>query len=160
MTKTIYEILKEAAGRANVAERARVLQENSSKGLKCVLGYALDPRVKWLIPDGIPPYRQQESHEAQGQFTSLATKLFYFVDGPDKIKDRFKREQMYISMLEDVDPQDALVLLTIKEKALPFPQITREVVTKAFPKLVADWPAEATKPTEDTTKPKPKKKNG
>ncbi|HEY5039781.1 MAG TPA: DUF6433 family protein [bacterium] len=144
---TIYEILREAAGKKKIEERAKVLQNHSSTALKTVLGYALDPRVMWLIPEGVPPYISNRDRKSSVRFSQLTKKLHYFVDGQDPIRDRLKRERLFINMLEDVDDKDALVLLAIKEKKLPFEQLTREVVDMAFPKLTKDWPKE--KPVED-----------
>jgi hypothetical protein len=41
-------------------------------------------------------------------------------------------------MLESVHPKDALILLAMKEKKLPYKGLTKSVIAKAFPGLVED----------------------
>jgi hypothetical protein len=41
-------------------------------------------------------------------------------------------------MLESVHPKDALILLAMKEKKLPYKGITKALIQKAFPGLVDD----------------------
>jgi hypothetical protein len=42
---------------------------------------------------------------------------------------------MFIGLLETVTPDDADLLLAMKEKISPYPGLTKEVVVAAFPEL-------------------------
>ena len=138
MTKTLAEIIDDAEKQKTAAKQAAVLQKNSSAALKAIIGYAMDPGVKWLLPDTDPPYRAlQQSAEQEGKLISECRKFIYFVDSPDgrNVK-ALKREQMFIQLLESVDPRDATLVLRVKNKAL---KIKPEAVKIAFPKLTANW---------------------
>jgi hypothetical protein len=111
---------------------------HSSYALKAVLGYALDPGVKWLLPNGDPPYRPLfDAADQEGRFYVECKKLIYFVDSPEgrEVKP-LKREQLFIQVLESLDPRDAKLLLRMKNRNL---KISREAVEKAFPSLTAVW---------------------
>lgn len=142
---TIYEILRDANNQKEDKDKAQVLKDNSSAPLKTVIGYAYDPRVKWMLPHGIGPYTENRDREGMPRLNRIASKLEYFVDGPSLIKNRIKRENLFLSMLGEVDPGDALVLIAIKERKLPFESLTREVIEKAFPNMTKDWPKEEAK---------------
>jgi hypothetical protein len=42
---------------------------------------------------------------------------------------------MFIDVLQSITPQDAELLVAIKDKKLPYPGLTAETVLKAFPGL-------------------------
>jgi hypothetical protein len=110
----------------------------SSYALKAVLGYGMDPGVKWLLPDGDPPYRPLEvSTDQEGRFYVECKKLIYFVDSPDgRQVNQLKREQLFIQILESVDPRDAKLLLRMKNRQI---KIMPEAIAEAFPNLWEAW---------------------
>ena len=50
-----------------------------------------------------------------------------------------RRETMFIEMLESVDFNDAKLLLSLKEKKMPFKSITKKLVMEAFPNDTKGW---------------------
>jgi hypothetical protein len=117
----------------------------SSYALKAVLGYGMDPGVKWLLPDGDPPYRPLEvSTDQEGRFYVECKKLIYFVDSPDgRQVNQLKREQLFIQILESVDPRDAKLLLRMKNRQI---KIMPEAIAEAFPNLWEAWGRQAATP--------------
>jgi hypothetical protein len=98
----------------------------------------MDPGVKWLLPDGDPPYRPLDvSTDQEGRFYTECKKLIYFVDSPEgrEVKP-LKREQLFIQILESIDPRDAKLLLRMKNRNL---KISYEAVRAAFPSLTSAW---------------------
>lgn len=144
MIKGIAEILKEAGNTSSINEKIKILQSNSSPGLKAVLGYTYDPRVRWMLPKEDPPFKRNPKElDLQGVLHSEYRRFYLFVDCPDS-KDirQVKREQAYIGLLEMVDPDDADLLLAMKRRHIPYNGITYKLVKKAFPNMTKDWPAE------------------
>ena len=47
-----------------------------------------------------------------------------------------RREFLFIQLLESIDSEDAKLLLSVKDKKLPFKGITEKIVRQAFPDLL------------------------
>jgi len=143
MRKTFYEIFTEVEKCKTKKEKIAKLREHSSAAMKAVLGHTYDPNVKWLLPEGDPPYKPAaDGVDVQGQFVSELRKLYLFVEGNTDTQrnlKQVKRETLFIEMLENIDPGDAKVLLGMKDRKLPFKGITRKLVAEAFPNLAKNW---------------------
>lgn len=143
MKLTYYEILENVSKKKTKKEKIEELKRNSCAPLKTILGYALDPNVVWLLPEGEPPYTPlKDNSDVDGRLDYEIRKLYYFVDGPtpeQKNLQQTRREQMFIEILESVDPKEAKLLLAIKEKKLPFKGISKAVVAEAFPNIAKNW---------------------
>ena len=50
-----------------------------------------------------------------------------------------RRETMFIELLESVDFNDAKLLLSIKEKKMPFKSVSKKLVMDAFPNDTKGW---------------------
>jgi hypothetical protein len=59
-----------------------------------------------------------------------------FVSGKDydNVKP-MKREMLFIEFIESLDPDDAKLVLSIKNKKMPWKAISKHVAKKAFPNL-------------------------
>jgi hypothetical protein len=141
--ETFYAKLKEANSAKSKAKKIEVLHKYSDANLKTILGYTFDPGVKWLLPEGNPPYKPLEAHSDQeSKLAYEVKKLYLFVAGVTDAQKNLKqsrREQLFIQLLESVDPDDALLLLSMKDKTLPFKTITKTLVAEAFPNLAKKW---------------------
>lgn len=141
--KTFYEILEEVEKAKTKQEKIKLLHKNSSAGLKAILGYTYDPTVKWLLPEGDPPYNAlPTSADAEGRLVAEVKRFYLFVEGPTDAQrnmKQIKREQLFIEMLESIDHRDALVLLGMKNRKLPFKSINRKLVAEAFPGISKHW---------------------
>jgi len=143
MTKTFYEIFKEVHNAKKKAEKIAVLHHYSSAAVKTVLGYTYNPNVKWLLPEGTPPYTPlPKGADQESALASELRKVYLFVEGDTEVQQNLKphrRETLFIAMLESIDPRDAKVLIGMKERKLPFNGLTRKLVDEAFPNLTKDW---------------------
>ena len=143
MTKTFYEIFKEIHNAKKKAEKIAVLHHYSSAAVKTVLGYTYNPNVKWLLPEGTPPYTPlPKGADQESALASELRKVYLFVEGDTEVQQNLKpnrRETLFIAMLESIDPRDAKVLIGMKERKLPFNGLTRKLVDEAFPNLTKDW---------------------
>ena len=50
-----------------------------------------------------------------------------------------KREELFLQFLEELDPEDADLLLAIKDRKMPYKGVTKALIKDAFPNLAADW---------------------
>ncbi|MBC8553895.1 MAG: hypothetical protein H8D23_30155 [Candidatus Brocadiales bacterium] len=143
MNKTFYEIFKEVHNAKKKAEKIAVLHHYSSGSMKTILGYTYNPNIKWLLPEGTPPYTPlPKGADQEAGLSSELRRIYLFVEGDTDAQKNLKphrREQIFIDMLESIDPRDAKVLIGMKEGKQPFNGLTRKLVEEAFPNLAKDW---------------------
>jgi hypothetical protein len=58
-----------------------------------------------------------------------------FVEGGNPNLTNLRRETLFIQLLESVDPNDAKLLLAMKDKKSAFSGINKTIVRQAFPDL-------------------------
>jgi len=136
MHKSISEILAEVE-KAPAKEKVAKLQSYDSMPLKVILQYALDPRIEWLLPIGIPPYTPCEHLDQHGNLHREIRKLHNFIKGgghPDMHP--LRREVLFIQFIEALDPADAILMCNIKDKKIPYKGINAKLVNSAFPGLI------------------------
>jgi len=139
MRTSISEILTLCSKQTTTADKVNVLQQNDCIPLRVILSYSLDPRVKWLLPAGVPPYKPTEFLDQQGNLYRNIRKINLFVEGGDHPDmHTIKRETLFIQFLEGLDPEDAKLICSIKDKRIPYKGITSKLVNTAFPGLLPD----------------------
>ena len=132
----VAEFLEKVSKLKKKEEKVEALKFNDSFVLRTILQGAFDPRIKFLLPEGDPPYRVNDLVDQENVLIKDARKLVYFVEGSHPNMKQVKREQLFIEMLETVAPADAKLLLAIKEKKLPWKGITADIVKEAYPGLL------------------------
>ena len=141
MKLSISEIINKACSLKTVNEKVEWLQQNDSLPLKMVLQSTYDTkRVEWLLPDTAPPWKNNEyEDEAKSLLYKEARRLKIFIKGGgyDDLK-QVKREQLFISLLEDVDNDDAHMLANHSISQKPFKGLTAKTINKAFPGLIQE----------------------
>jgi hypothetical protein len=136
MQVSVAEFLEKVGKLRKTQEKVNALKANDSYILRVVLQGAFDPTVKWLLPEGEPPYKPNDLQDQEHVLINEAKKILYFVEGFHDTLPSTKREQMFIELLERIDPKDAKLLCSIKEKKLPFNGITVQHVKEAFPGMI------------------------
>jgi hypothetical protein len=137
MRRGVAEILTAISNLKTKNERISALKTwDDNAVLKNILFVAFDPRVKWLLPEGTPPYKKNALHDQEGVLYSEARKLYLFLEGGNPNLKQIRREQLFIEFLEMIAPADAEMILYAKDKKLPWKQITPEIVMEAFPGLI------------------------
>jgi len=132
----VAEILKKASEITDENQRIDWLRQNNSVALESMLRGAYDPKIVWLLPEGAPPYKVNDLVDQQNRLYTEARKLYMFIEGGNPNLKQLRREALFIELLETLDPEDAKLLLAVKEKHIPYPGVTKEVVTKAFPNIL------------------------
>lgn len=109
--------------------------------IKVILDLVYNPKIEFLLPETNPPYKPtHKESDSQNVLKHDVRKLVYVINTPEgKNLRQLKRETLFIEMLESVDPDDALLLLSVKNKKLPYKGITADVVKKAFPGIDNNW---------------------
>jgi hypothetical protein len=136
MKLSVAEILKKASEITDENQRIDWLRKNNSVALESMLRGAYDPKIVWLLPEGAPPYKANDLVDQQHRLYAEARKLYLFIEGGNPNLKQLRREALFIELLETVDPDDAKLLLAVKEKHIPYPGVTKEVVAKAFPNIL------------------------
>jgi hypothetical protein len=134
----VAEFLEKVSKLKKKDEKINLLKANDSFVIRTILQGAFDPRIKWLLPEGEPPYKPNELVDQENVLIHDARKLIHFVEGGSPGLKQIKREALFIEMLETVTPSDAKLLVAIKEKKLPWKGITPDIVKEAFPGLLPE----------------------
>ena len=136
MSKYVFEIFEELAKKKSKAEKVKLLKENESWALKDLIRGSMDPSLKFNLPAGDPPYTPSEPHNAPSSITRENANFKYFVvGGPGDKLPSFKRENIFLGIIEGVHPQDALLVIDMINKKTP-KGLTRPIVDEAFPGLL------------------------
>jgi hypothetical protein len=138
MKLSVAEILKKASDMTDENQQINWLRQNNSVALESILRGAFDPAIKWQLPAGAPPYKPNDLVDQQNKLYAECRKLYLFIEGGKPDLKQVRRETLFIELLESVDPEDAKLLLAVKEKTLPYPKITKELVRKAFPLIITE----------------------
>jgi len=135
-TKMVFEVLESVRKCRTKEQKVKILQENESFALKDILRGSLDEKVEWNLPEGEPPYNAADGHNAPSNWLRQNMQLKYFVKGGvgDKMP-AFKREAIFIGLLESIHPQDAKHVVNMINKTPP-KGVTKAVVKEAFPNLL------------------------
>jgi hypothetical protein len=132
MRLMISEILEQASKLKSKNEKINFLRQNYSKQLHFILEHVFNPNVKFLLPESDPPYTPMPTGEGHGMLYSEARKMYLFVEGGHPTLNQMRRESLFITLLESVDPKDAKLLLSVKNKKLPYKNITKDLIQEAF----------------------------
>lgn len=138
MVKAIFEIFEEASEKKTENEKIEYLRQYKDNNvLMTILAGAYYDGVKWNLPPGEPPYKPCDPVNAESFLYGEVRRLYLFCEGGPSLTS-LRRETLFIEMLESVHPKDALILLAIKDKKLPYKGITKSLIAKTFPGLVED----------------------
>ena len=138
MKYSLSEILNICSTLPN-EEKVKCLQQNDTPAMRAVLQYALDPRVEWLLPKGNPPYTPCPFPDQEGNLMRDIRKINLFVRGGEHPgMHAVKRESLFIQFLEGIDPKDAVLVCSMKDKKLPYKGITAKIVNQAYPGLILE----------------------
>lgn len=135
----IYEVLTKLSKGRNKEARLKVLEDYNSLALRDVLKLNFDDNIISLLPEGVPPYKNEDINleSIPSSLHKRSAEFVYFVKGGRDIK-QFKREKLFIDILETIHPEEAKVLIAAKDKELEkmYKGLTKELVKEAFPGLI------------------------
>ena len=135
-TLLISEILTKVNNAKDKPKKVEVLKTYDSQPLRQILKGAFDPSIIWDLPDGTPPYKENDA-PAGTEHTLLsneAKRLWHFVRGGDDRLSKTKKETMFIQILEGLHADEAKLLIAVVNKELNkvYKGLTDAVVKEAF----------------------------
>jgi hypothetical protein len=139
MLLSIDEILSNIDQLKTKEERIASLRKYKHPAIESILRGAYDPDIKWALPEGEVPYRASGAVDQQGMLYSEYKRFYIFVDGSCPSLRQARRELLFVQFLESLHPGDAVLIAHMKDKKLPYPNITPELVEEAFPGLLGNW---------------------
>ena len=114
MYKSIYEFLSEISELKTTKEKIEALVNHPhSEAFKVLFAYAFDPNIKWLLPEGNPPYKPTDILDVEGRLLHEIRRLYLFVEGGNPNLSKIRRETLFIQLLESIHPKDAILLSSI-----------------------------------------------
>jgi len=134
----IFEILELLDAKGSRTDKINILRNNESQALKDVLRGTYDDAIQWNLPEGAPPFEPNTPQSVPSTIHKQHRYFRYFVSGLrdcEKLKP-MKRESMWIGMLESVHPEEANVLIHMKDKKQLVKGLTKKLVQEAFPGLI------------------------
>lgn len=136
MKQYIFEVFEAISKAKTQQEKVQILKDHNHHAVRDVIRGSMDPRVTWNLPPGTPPYTPCKPENAPTNLYRANTKFAYFVKGGrgDSLP-AFKRESIFISLLEGVHPKDAELLINMIQKK-SIKGVTKKVVDEAFPGLL------------------------
>lgn len=119
-------------------KKADLLRQYDSPVLRGILELAYDARLTWALPEGRPPFSKLEkSFDAQGHLYSEMRRMYLFLVG-EKSKNLtgMRREQLFVNLLEELDPDDAELILECKERKIT--GVSKKLVLDTFDNFLND----------------------
>ena len=101
-------------------KKVEILRKYNSDALRMVIKSSFDPNIVWVMPKGNVPYTPNDA-PAGTEHTRLATeakKLYRFIRVGDNITPQFKKEQMFVQLLEGLHKDEAELICYAKDKQL------------------------------------------
>jgi hypothetical protein len=133
---TLPEIFKHISD-LPATKRSNALNQiaNLRKEVKVLMWYIFRKDVTFDLPEGSPPYKEMEIPKNMGlnRLPSEIRKLEYLL--PASNLSKIKKEKIFIEILESVSPEEAKLVLQVKEKKLPYKGITRKLAEEALPEI-------------------------
>lgn len=132
--KTYHQIFDEIKRTRANEDRKKVFYKYSSQNLKMLLVYAFHPNIKFLLPEGLPPYDPSANTESLDRWIDK----FHYLADPNVAKD--KREKIFINMISNLPKEEVELIEAIKDGLFTKKyHISKKLVMETFPKLSKDW---------------------
>jgi hypothetical protein len=137
----ISEVLKKAGELKTKKEKITYLRANNSLPLRSILKGSFDKSVEFNLPKGEPPYRKDGAPKGfePSNLYKVQKRFKYFAKGGiGQGMSAVRREKMFIDCLESLHPDEAQVLLDMKNQKLggKYNGITAKLVSEVWPTLL------------------------
>lgn len=113
-----------------------LLQHQNNMVLRDLIKMGMDASVRWLLPQGAPPYKPSPFIDVEGMIYKNLRMFHAFLEQPQPSNMRqLKREQLFVEVLETVHPLDAKWIIRIKDRIMP-KCLTYDVINAIWPGLI------------------------
>ena len=117
-------------------KRKELLIQNRTEHLEKFLRYAFHPDVKFLLPEGSPPYKKGPDGVNSKLIYGQIRMINYLTNEYQGNLTPLKREQMYIQLLESVSAEEAALIEQMKDKKLKITGLSYNLVKDTIPHLL------------------------
>jgi len=141
MKEGIAEILNRISKLKTKEEKIIALRRDHNIVLENIIDICFNPNIVFDLPEGAPAYKPQPKaadHQAT-LYANLRKFGVFLKNGPYPTMKKLQREIQFIQFLESLDPDDAILVLAIKDKKMPYKGITRKLLEEAWPSLASSW---------------------
>ena len=136
--KPVPLIFKEISGQKTHLQKVKHLKENRNDMVDLLLELAFSRDIRITLPEGAPSYQKTGEVELYNATLLYANRrqIEMFINDNTAQIPELKREQLFIDLLENLDPAESQLLIEVKDKKLEsYPGITKKVIEKVYP----DW---------------------
>ena len=131
-----FEVLSLVSKQRSNAKKVDLLKKYEDPSLKAIFIWNFDESVISLLPEGDVPFEANDAPKGT-EHTVLRReykKLYRFIKGGDEKLVGFKRENLFIQLLEGLHTDEADVIISAKDKTLhqSFKGLSAAVVKEAF----------------------------
>lgn len=137
---TLHEIFTEVGKAPTREDKIDVLRSYNELYVRDVLKGAYDDSIQFILPKGEPPYEKAPEKNPPAHLKRMTKQFKYFVKGgPGENLPSLKVESMFIRVLESIHPDDAKLVILMKDKDLAgkYKGLTKKLASEAFPGLIA-----------------------
>ena len=119
-TPSIAEVLTKVNNAKTKDKKIAILKENDSEALRAIIKSSFDPNIQWVMPEGDVPYKPNEVPEGteHTRLNQEYRQLWHYIKGADAKTPQFRKEQMFVQLLEGLHEDEAKVLCHAKDKVL------------------------------------------
>lgn len=130
------EVLTKVHNAKTKAQKIEILRREDCTALRQILKWSFDPNIKSALPEGSPPYIENDSPEGGRHMFLRAEgdKLYRFCEKGDPSLQKMDRERTFVRLLEGLHKDEAALLVNVKDKKLHqvYKGLSENVVKEAF----------------------------
>ena len=135
-TPSLAEVLTKVNNAKTKDKKIAILKENDSEALRAIIKSSFDPNIQWVMPEGDVPYKPNDVPEGteHTRLNQEYRQLWHYIKGADAKTPQFRKEQMFVQLLEGLHIDEAKVLCHAKDKVLhqKYKGLSDNVVKEAF----------------------------
>lgn len=140
MEKEVFELFEDFSKLTKKADKIKFLQDtgNSVPAFKDIIRGSFDPRLVFALPEGNPPYTPNRPESVPSTLRILHRQFGDFIEGSNRNGrlGQLRTETKFIQLLESIHAEDALLVLSMKDKKSPVKGLTKKLVMEAFPNMI------------------------
>jgi len=137
VTRRVHEVIEMVSNAKTKEEKLSILKQHESQALKDVLVGTYHSRVEWNLPPGRPPFEPADERSVPSNLLKQTSKFNNLIKGgTGDTLPAFKREAIFIRLIEQIHPADAELLLKMVAKKQLAKGVTKTLIEEAFPGLI------------------------
>ena len=118
-------------------EKLSILKKHETPVLRGIMRINFDPSVAMQLPEGEPPFKKIPDlpiGEQQTKLESEYRRFYIWLDSTVNIP-KFKKEKLFVEMLEGLHVSEAEVIILAKDKKLhkKYKSLKEDIIREAFP---------------------------